>query len=207
MNDRSNQRINFNVRRRSNGSKWIPGFWRSGLLLSIVLALGASTVLCCAGEGVPSEAQLKAAFLFNFLKYVEWPATAFSSTNSPIVIAILGDDTVADEFSAMNQRKVIEGHLVQLVRVTTVEQSRDCQILFIGSQESRRLADMLPKLRGLNILTVGESDQFIDQGGMINLARRDRRVLLEVNMDAIRQTELKISSKLLALAAVKGGKK
>jgi hypothetical protein len=69
------------------------------------------------------------------------------------------------------------------------------------------LPDLLSKLRGLNVLIVGESDDFLDAGGMINLVRRGRQITLEVNIDSIRAAQLKVSSKLLALATVKGGKK
>jgi len=179
----------------------------SGALLLLALAVGSMAISLRAGDAAPSEAQVKAAFLLNFPKYVEWPATAFAETNSPMVVAIFSADDVADEFSAMSARRIIDGHAIRLTRVTTVEQCRGCHILFIGSGQSRKAPDLLPKLRGLNILTVGESDGFLEQGGMINLARRDRRIMLEVNMDSIQQTGLKISSKLLALASVEGGRK
>jgi len=77
----------------------------------------------------------------------------------------------------------------------------------VGASDSRKMPDILSALKDANVLTVGETDQFLEQGGMINLARRDRRIGLEVNLDATRQTQLKISSKLMALATVKGGKK
>jgi hypothetical protein len=171
------------------------------------VALGLSVIPLRAGDAVPSEAQMKAAFLLNFPKYVEWPATDFAETNSPIVIAVFGSDEVADEFAKLSERKVINGRSIQLMRAKTAEQCRNCDILFIGSAESRSAAELLTGLRGLNILTVGENDDFLDRGGMINLARRDRRIGLEVNIDSIRQTRLKVSSKLLALATAKGGKK
>jgi hypothetical protein len=164
-------------------------------------------MIAIKAENAPSEAEVKAAFLLNFPKYVEWPPEVFAEANSPIVIAIFGGDKVADLCSAMSEGKVINGHPVRLVRLTEVDQCRDCQILFVGSDESRRLPEILAKVRGSNVLTVGESDNFIEQGGIINLVRRDRRVVLEVNLDGARQTELKISSKLLAVATVIGGKK
>jgi hypothetical protein len=181
-------------------------FRRAILFLLVALAWLSGMVLSRAGDAAPSEAELKAAFLLNFPKYVEWPRKAFTATNSPIVVAIFDEESVANEFATMSNGKSVEGHPIQLRRVTALSQCRDCHILFIGG-ETRKAAETLSELRGLNILTVGESDDFINQGGMINLARRERRVQLEVNLDATRQTELKISSKLMALATVKGGKK
>jgi len=169
--------------------------------------LGALAVSSYAGEVAPSEAQLKAAFLLNFPKYVDWPASAFSQPDSPIIVGIFGDDPVAAEFATMSAGKAVDGRPIQLLRVTTPDQCRGCHVLFIHAGEDHKLPEILSAVRGANILTVGESDEFLNQGGMINLARHDRRIQLEVNLDATRQTELKISSKLLALATVKGGRK
>lgn len=172
-----------------------------------MLALCSSMNLSRAGDVAPSEPQLKAAFLLNFPKYVEWPAASLPDPTSPIVFAILGDENVANEFAAMINGKNIDGHPIQLVRLTSVAQCRACHILFIGSDETRMTAEIVKELQGTNVLTVGESDQFMELGGMINLSRRERRIVLEVNLEATRQTELKISSKLMALATVRGGRK
>ena len=173
-------------------------------LPAVALCFGASS---SRGDVAPPEPQMKAAFLLNFPKYVEWPAASFPSPTSPILIAILGDEKVATEFAALCEGKVVEGHPIKLIRNPTAAQFLECHILFIGSNEPRKTAEIVSQLKLANILTVGESDQFIDEGGMINLALRERRIVLEVNLDATRQTELKISSKLMALAKVKGGKK
>lgn len=186
------------------------GAWlgRGALRLLTALTLGLAGVCCSrAGDAAPSEAQMKAAFLLNFPKYVDWPSVSFAQTNSPMVIAVFGDDIVADELDAMCQHKTIDGHPIQLIRVTKVEQCRDCQILFLGSEKCRKCGELLSQFQGRDILTVGESAEFIEQGGMINLARHERRIALEVSMDPIRRTHLKVSSKLLALATVEGGKK
>jgi hypothetical protein len=93
------------------------------------------------------------------------------------------------------------------VRNPSPKECLECQILFIGSDAARKTAEIVKQLKCASVLTVGESEQFMNEGGMINLARRERRIVLEVNLEATRQTELKISSKLMALAAVKGGRK
>jgi len=122
-------------------------------------------------------------------------------------VAILGDESVATEFAAMSDGKSVDGHPIKLILNPTAEQCAESHILFIGSGEARKTSEIVTGLKCASVLTVGESDQFMDQGGMINLALRERRIILEVNLDATRQTELKISSKLMALARVKGGKK
>jgi len=182
-------------------------FRRALLFLFVMVASCASLMSSRAGDAAPSEAQVKAAFLLNFPKYVEWPATAFAETNSPIVVGIFDSEEVAGEFSIMSRGKIVDGHPICLVRVMSIPQCRGCHILFIGASATRKLPEILPTLRGVNILTVGDGDDFIDRGGMFNLARRDRRIVLEMNLDATRQTQLKISSKLMTLATVKGGKK
>ena len=173
----------------------------------MMLALCLGTDSTRAGDAAPSEPQLKAAFLLNFPKYIEWPAASFPEPNTPIVIAILGDEAVASEFAGMSNGKSVDGHPIQLVRVTNAAQCRDCHIVFIGAEETRKTAEIVKELQGTDVLTVGENEQFMDMGGMINLSRRERRIVLEVNLEATRQTELRISSKLMALATVKGGKK
>ena len=155
----------------------------------------------------PSEPQLKAAFLLNFPKYVEWPSDSFPASASPIVFAIAGDDEVASAFAALSNGRSIDGRPIQMVRNPGTEQCLDCQVLFIGSEEARKTAEIVKQLKCASVLTVGESEQFMNEGGMINLARRERHIVLEVNLEAARQTELKIGSKLMALAAVKGGRK
>src|SRR5262249_39412848 len=152
------------------------------------------------GEVAPSEAQVKAAFLLNFPKYVVWPPTAFSSSDSPIVVGILESDEVAGEFAAMSEGKVVDGHPIKLVRIASDSQYRECQILFVGSAAARKLPQILSALHGTNVLVVGEDEDFAERGGMINLARHERRIVIEVNLDAIHQSQLKVSSKLMALA-------
>lgn len=174
------------------------------LLLAVALCSGVNASV---GDGSPSEPQMKAAFLLNFPKYVEWPADSLPDPGSPMVFATFGDAAVANELAGMIEGKNFDGHPIKLIRNPSPEQCLDCQILFIGSDEARKTAEIVKKLKCASVLTVGESDQFMSEGGMINLARRERRIVLEVNLDATRQTELKISSKLMALATVKGGRK
>jgi hypothetical protein len=196
-----------NVRKRDIDENGRLKFRPTFLFFFVLLALCSGLNSSWAADVTPSEAQLKAAFLLNFPKYVDWPPSDFPQPDGPIVVGIFGGENVVAEFSTMSEGKIVEGHPVKFVRVITIPQCRECHILFVGSSESRKMPEILSSLKGANVLTVGESDQFIEQGGMINLARRDRRIALEVNLEATRQTQLKISSKLMALATVKGGKK
>ena len=161
-----------------------------------------------AQQPAPSESQVEAAFLVNFPKYVDWPATAFAATNSPICVAIFGDDDVAAEFNKIIQGgKVIGGRPVKFRRVVSADElPGDCQILFLGGSQRQRIPEILARLQGASVLTVGESDDFLAQGGIINLAQRNKRIRLDVNLTAARQAHLSVSSKLLSVADVVKGK-
>jgi hypothetical protein len=161
-----------------------------------------------AEEELPADFQVKAAFLVNFPKYVDWPTNAFAETNSPLTIAIWGDENVANEVQNMiGSGRTISGHPIVLKRIAREEEiNRDCHILFIGTAGRQRLPAILEKIRGEKILTVGESDDFLEQNGIINLARQGRKIRLQVNLAAAGSAQLKISSRLLVAADVVKGK-
>ena len=152
--------------------------------------------------------QVKAAFLVNFPKYVDWPAGGFATPNSPITVAVFGDDNVANEFQNMIQDGlVINGHPVAVKRIhTEADINADCQILFIAASEQSRIPAILDKLKGSAVLTVGESENFLDQGGMVNLVQKNRKIRLQVNLTAASQAQLRISSRLLVAADYVKGK-
>jgi hypothetical protein len=150
---------------------------------------------------VASESQVKAAFLLNFPKYVDWPASVLPETNTPIRVTIIGNKELSAEFGKMCENKVINGHPIVLTSmVSPADCDGNCHIVFVASASQRELLD---KLRGKNALTVGESDDFIDLGGVINLTRHERKIRLQVNLTAARNANLTISSKLMSVADVK----
>ncbi|MBE0544024.1 MAG: YfiR family protein [Verrucomicrobia bacterium] len=175
------------------------------LVLRIVLALLAGSVAGFAQAAPQPEHQVKAAFLFNFPKYVDWPADAFAETNSPIVIATIGETGLGDELRELVSDKTVNGRPL-VFKVVAENSAADCHILFIPESARRRVPAILQNLKGATVLTVGESDDFLDKGGIINLARRDHKIRLEVNLATARQAGLKISSKLLSVADVVKGK-
>ena len=145
----------------------------------------------------PSEYQVKAAFLLNFTKFIDWPESSFSSPDTPISICILGDDP----FGAGLDR-IVEGETVNSRRITIQRVHRlplpGCHVLFIGQDEKdipRTVAGLRP-----GILTVGEGERFLRQGGMIAFVIDSRRVRFDVNQPAAANAGLQISSKLLSVA-------
>jgi hypothetical protein len=148
----------------------------------------------------PSEDQVKAAFLVNFPKYVEWATNSFGATNSEIVLSVLGNRHVAEELRKMVAGKSVNGRpLAVLEAESAAHLDARCAIVFIGATEPAS-QPILGQLKQAGVLTVGESEDFLDRGGMIHLARRDRKVRLEINLEPARDARLRISSKLLSVA-------
>jgi hypothetical protein len=175
------------------------------LRLALMLALLAGARGGFAENALP-EPQVKAAFLVNFPKYVDWPVDAFAQTNSPIIVATLGETDLGDHLRKMIQGRTVNGRPLHFKVIAENDPGRDFHILFIPDSARRRLPAVLEKLKDSPVLTVGETDDFLARGGVINLTRRDQKVRLEVNLPAARQAGLKISSKLLSVADVVKGK-
>ena len=164
-------------------------------------------VTVSAAEEQPlSEYQLKAAFLIYFPKYADWPSEKFAETNSPIVIAVAGDSKVSEEVQKLIPGRTVRGRELVLKRLASGGEPAVCHILFIPAAEQEHSRNLLSKLKGGGVLTVGESDDFLERGGIINLMLRDRKVALEVNLSAASDSRIKISSKLLSVASVVKGK-
>jgi hypothetical protein len=174
------------------------------LMIGVLLLLGGPTAK--AADVVPSEQQVKAAFLLNFAKYVDWPAQAFAATNSPFVVGVMGESRLDGELQKMVEGKSVNGRPMVLKHVMEDADLASCQILFICINHQNRVAETVVKLKNASVLTVGEDDEFLDNGGMINLATRGRKVRLEISLAPARQAGLTISSKLLSTAELVKGK-
>jgi hypothetical protein len=199
------------ISRRSSGTprglRWIGRrVFLCVLLAAAAISWVAGTSVANAEEPVASEYQIKAAFLINFPKYVEWPSSAFAQTNSPIVIEVQGETKVAEEIQKIITGRTVNGREIVLKYLPSGGEPGGCHLLFISAAEQKRSPSLLLKLKDPNILTVGESDSFLASGGIINLARRDQKIALEVNLAAADRTQIKISSKLLRIASVVKGK-
>ncbi len=152
------------------------------------------------------EYEVKAAFLYNFAKFVEWPPPAFAQASAPLRICVLGQDAFGDTLSRIVQGKSISGRTIVNQRLQSPAQARPCHILFLGGSDPEALNQALQSTRDLPVLTVGESDDFLTLGGAINFVLEQERVRFEINLAAAEGHHLKLSSKLLAVArAVKSG--
>jgi hypothetical protein len=150
------------------------------------------------------EYRIKAAYIFNFAKFVSWPSAAFASPNAPIVIGILGKDPFGSELDQTIAGKTIERHPLQGKRLGDTDSIDGCHILFISEPDRKRLPEIFEKASRLSILTVGETDDFTDVGGMIRFFKYENNIRFEVDLVPVEAAGLKISSKLLQVAIVKG---
>ncbi len=195
-------------RLRRCGARWRVACRVGWLMCAVNFILATGIFSARAQEPAPLEYQVKAAMLIGFPKYVDWPTNAFAKTNSPIIIAVFGDENVANEVQNMiGNGRAVSGHPLVLERITKEEEiNRDCHILFIGASEQEQIPSILKTIRGNDILTVSEGDDFLDKDGVINLIRKGRKIRLQVNLIAAENARLKISSRLLVAADMVKGK-
>jgi hypothetical protein len=172
-------------------------------LISIAGACGAS-----AQSNPTSEYQVKAAFLFHFAQFVDWPPEAFKDAASPLTYCTAGEDPFHGALEASLNGKMIGARPVRVIHFRQVQEIQGCQIVFLGTPEKKLMSAMLGNLRASPILTVGESEGFVQGGGMIGFFLEDNKVRFDINLDAAEHAKLKISARLLALAkTVIGGPK
>ena len=165
--------------------------------LSLAAAIG---YVHADGPAVADEYQVKAAFLFNFAKFVEWPASAFKGPTDPIAICVLGRDPFGTALDDVVRNKTVANRGFVVREVSDAQQASNCQIVFVAASERKRFRSLLEELRGHSILTVGEADDFTASGGVINFKLKDARVRIEIDAGAAERARLRISSKLLSLA-------
>lgn len=146
------------------------------------------------------EYALKAAFLYNFAKFVAWPAGSFRNSTDPLRVCVLGENRFGRGLEDALRGKDVGGRPLIASQVATAREGCGCQMLFISSSEKKRLGTILEELRGSSVLTVGETEGFAERGGIMNLKVADGRIRLEVNITAADQSGLRISAKLLSLA-------
>ena len=160
-----------------------------------------------ATAGSAHEYDLKAAFLFNFAQFVEWPEDAFPSPSTPITIGIVGEDPFGTSLDEIVANETAHDRKLVVRRYKTVDEVDACHILFIGHAESKRLDRIPPRLGNHSILTVGETPDFTAHDGMIGFQMAKNRLRLRINAPAARAARLVISSKLLRQAEIVGSEK
>ena len=146
------------------------------------------------------EMEVKAAYLYNFAKFVEWPAEAFSSDAAPIQLAVYGDEEFGIKLKSLLADKKAHGRSFEVKNVSSPQEAKNFHMVFISGPENRRTSQILEATRKSPVLTVGEGEPFLDAGGMISLVLEDAQLKFEVNPEAAQKVKLEISSKALRLA-------
>jgi len=172
------------------------------LLLSLALAAGAASA--DAQAPVISESQIKAAFLYNFTKFVEWPGEVFPSKSHPIAIGILGENPLVAELQAIVENRKVNGRTIVVTNVLTAADIVSTQLLFVGTEEDARFADLKSVAQDNAVLTVGESPSFAAAGGAIFFVQHNGKLRFQINMAAAERARLKISAELQKLATAVG---
>lgn len=177
-----------------------PAAWLSFLIgISLLLLVPRAMI---AQAKTANEYEVKAAFLYNFAKFVEWPASAWSSPKQPFTFCVLGKDPFGSALDDAVVGKTIADRPISVVRAGRIKDLPECQIVFVSTSESLKSPEILAGLRGRNVLVVGEAEDFACSGGTIQFVLEGNHVRFAINPDAAERAKLKISSKLLALAVV-----
>jgi hypothetical protein len=178
-----------------------PGRVLGAWLLRVAVLVAAGPSLA-AQTGAATEYQVKAVFLFNFAQFVDWPADAFSSPTTPLVIGVLGDDPFGDFLDQTVRHEHLGGRPFQVRRYQSVDEIKTCHILFISRPDAERPEEILAGLRRRPLLTVSDADGFALRGGMIRFVTDRSRIRLQLNLEAAEAAHLTISSKLLRVAEI-----
>jgi len=183
-------------RRAGTAAGWLA---RRGWLLALCW-LGSISV-----QGA-SEYEIKAAYLFNFAKFIEWPALALTNTSAPVVIGVVGEDPFGDKLPDTIHGETIKGRPILIRHYQPTNDLAGCHVLFLSRSARDHFPDLLKQAATQHILAVSESEEFLEQGGMINFAFVGKSVRFDINVRAMEQAGLKASSKLLAIARSVQGK-
>jgi hypothetical protein len=168
-------------------------------LLIVVGFLLLSILPARAGEREASEYEVKAAFLYNFAKFTEWPAELFAGDQAPLTICVLGDDPFGKAFNPIRS-KTVKNRPVAVREIADADAVGGCHVLFISASEQLHVDDLLTAIGKRSILTVSDMKRFVQSGGMISFVMVDDKVRFEINNGAANRAGLKISSQILKLA-------
>jgi len=180
-------------RRRGFGRKLLALFAGVGFVWAGLSPSGAADL-------PPKEYQIKAAFLYNFTKFVDWPDSSFADASSPIIIGVLGANPFDGELAKVVEGRKVNGRPLVVKQLGDIQEATGVHVLFMGRTEDQKVAERLATLKGKPILTVGESESFAKGGGMIKFLLEGDKVRFEINVDSADEAGLKISAQLQKLA-------
>lgn len=172
------------------------------LLLVAGISLAAETGAESPLAAAHSEGEIESAMLYNFTKFVEWPARALGASGTPVVVGVLGNDRLFPVLEAMLRNKTFYGHPIAVHRLDSSADMNSCAVLLVGASDPKAIARIVQSVGRSPVLTIGECVQFSRLGGVIAFIPEGSRIRFEINLDAAERAGLQVSSKLLRLAAV-----
>jgi uncharacterized protein DUF4154 len=158
-----------------------------------------------AASGALSEYKVKAAYLYYFTTFVEWPSQDSAGAGQTLAVCVLGEDPFGSTLDETLRGKSVNNKRIVVRRIASVKEARECQVLFIGSSERNRLPSILKALDDAAVLTVGDLGQFAERGGQIAFRTEERKVRFDINVAAVEKAHLKISSQLMKLGRIVEG--
>ncbi len=175
---------------------------RSHAMHKVFVAVIVTLPLAVAHAQGYNETEVKAAFLYHFTSYIEYPSSAFAGTSAPFVIGVLGKSSITEALQQAVKGKSVKGRAIVVKQVSIGQELRECHILFVPDAEAKSLPRILEILGDSPVLVVGESEGFAAKGGTVGFFVEQKRVRFEINLDAARRAHVSISSKLLSLARI-----
>jgi hypothetical protein len=174
--------------------------WLAATIAMFTVAFVPSALLDArAQRAEASESSVKAAFLYKFANYIEWPPAAFATPASPMVIGVVGADEIGAELDRIVPGRAVNGHPVSVKRVREGDPLRGIHLLFIGKGQGS-LAQLLRSAQGQSVLTVTETDRGLEMGSAINFVPAGERIAFEVSLEAAEKSGHRISSRMLSVA-------
>ena len=168
----------------------------------LALVLACTFTLTAGSPELVDEYKVKAAFIYNFAKFLVWPAKVFNGPADPVSICILGDDPFHGALEQATSGKSVEGRGFSVRHLSNTDSGSNCQILFVSASGRKRFHALAENLKSGSVLSIGESPGFAAEGGILNFKVESGRVRFEINVQAAEQQQLQISSKLLSLAEI-----
>lgn len=164
---------------------------------ALAFACGLGVLAAAARAEGAKEYAIKAAYLYNFAKFVEWPANRFADAKSPIVIGIVGRNVFGDELEDAVRGRKVNGRDVVVIEISSEKEMRTAHLLFVAGGDEKSFTPAV----GTGILTVGESPEFAELGGMVTFVPQGDKIRFTINLDAAERAGLKLSAQLLKLAS------
>jgi hypothetical protein len=190
--------MNIGINKNNSRKKWRSG-WRSGFAFLTLLLFHSAMVVALDPTSV-SEYEVKAAYVYNFTRFIDWPTEVLVNPNAPIVIGVIGNNDFASILENMVKGKTVQSHPISVHVIKWPADVNACQIICISSYEQQRAKEIVGALQNLPILTITEAEKGSRSKGVINFQVEEGKVRFEIDQASAAKARLKISSKLLRLA-------